>query len=93
MSTTEHDTAPTDLAAPEDAASDDTAVRARIDADVTALRRSFDAGTTRSLEARLAQLEALRRGLRREEPRLARALAQDLGKSRTESAIDRKSVV
>ena len=71
----------------------DTALRTRIDADVTALRRSFDSGTTRSLEARLAQLEALRRGLRREEPRLARALAQDLGKSRTESAMTEIGVV
>ena len=71
----------------------DAALRTRIDAEVTALRRSFDSGTTRSLEARLAQLEALRRGLRREEPRLARALAQDLGKSRTESAMTEIGVV
>src|SRR5699024_2979854 len=38
-------------------------------------------------------LEALRRGLRREEPRLARALAEDLGKSRTASALTEIGVV
>ncbi|MDN5822670.1 MAG: aldehyde dehydrogenase family protein [Brachybacterium sp.] len=57
------------------------------------MRASFDAGTTRPVAARLAQLEALRRGLRREEPRLARALAEDLGKSRTESALTEIGVV
>ena len=67
--------------------------RDRILADVSALRASFDAGTTRPLEARLAQLEALGRGLRAEEPRLARALAEDLGKSRTESALTEIGVV
>lgn len=63
------------------------ALRSRIVADVTALRASFEAGTTRGVEARLAQLEALRRGLRHEEPHLARALAEDLGKSRTQSVL------
>src|SRR5699024_4412016 len=72
---------------------EDPALRDRIIADVTALRDSFDAGTTRDVAARLAQLEALRRGLRREEPRLARALAEDLGKSRTESALTEIGVV
>src|SRR5699024_8890856 len=72
---------------------EDPALRDRIIADVTALRDSFDAGTTRDVAARLAQLEALRRGLRREEPRLSRALAQDLGKSRTESAMTEIGVV
>lgn len=67
--------------------------RDRILTDITALRASFDAGTTRPLEARLAQLEALGRGLRAEEPRLARALAEDLGKSRTESALTEIGVV
>src|SRR5699024_3755333 len=42
----------------------DGSARARILADVAALRDSFDAGTTRPVHARLAQLEALRRGLR-----------------------------
>ena len=42
---------------------EDPALRDRIIADVTALRDSFDAGTTRDVAARLAQLEALRRGL------------------------------
>ncbi|MGO1504483.1 MAG: aldehyde dehydrogenase family protein [Brachybacterium sp.] len=88
MSTPEHDTTSTDLTAPDEAA-----LRSRIEADVAALRESFEAGTTRSLEARLAQLEALRRGLRLEEPRLARALAEDLGKSRTESAMTEIGVV
>ncbi|WP_338027664.1 aldehyde dehydrogenase family protein [Brachybacterium avium] len=72
---------------------DEGAERTRIRADVDALRASFDAGTTQPLAARLAQLEALRRGLRREEPRLARALAEDLGKSRTESALTEIGVV
>src|SRR5699024_7160831 len=71
----------------------DDSAGARILAEVTALRGSFDAGITRPLEARLAQLEALRRGLRREEPALARALAEDLGKSRTESALTEIGVV
>jgi len=70
-----------------------TTLRSEIEADVRALRDSFDAGTTRGLDARLAQLQALRRGLRREEPRLARALAEDLGKSRTESALTEIGVV
>lgn len=65
----------------------------RILADVAALKDSFAAGTTRGIDARLAQLEALRRGLRRGEPRLARALAEDLGKSRTESALTEIGVV
>ncbi|HLQ81646.1 MAG TPA: aldehyde dehydrogenase family protein [Brachybacterium sp.] len=73
--------------------SGDGSARARILADVAALRDSFDAGTTRPVHARLAQLEALRRGLRREEPALARALAEDLGKSRTESALTEIGVV
>ncbi|WP_114853280.1 aldehyde dehydrogenase family protein [Brachybacterium sp. YJGR34] len=65
----------------------DDALRAHLQADVSALRDSFDAGTTRGLDARRAQLEALRRGLRHEEPALVRALAEDLGKSRTESLL------
>ena len=71
MSTHEHDTTSADLTAPDEAA-----LRSRIEADVTALRESFEAGTTRSLEARLA-----------------RALAEDLGKSRTESAMTEIGVV
>ncbi|MFC7376148.1 aldehyde dehydrogenase family protein [Brachybacterium sp. GCM10030267] len=62
-------------------------------ADITALRESFDAGTTRRVEARLAQLEALRRGLRAEHRRLTSALAEDLGKSRTESVITELGVL
>ena len=87
------DPALADPAATDPATLAEDALRSRIRAEVTALRDSFDAGTTRSLEARLAQLEALRRGLRREEPRLARALAEDLGKSRTESALTELGVV
>src|SRR5699024_1464827 len=81
------------ISGPSGPADGDGSVRARILADVTALRDSFGAGTTRPLDARLAQLEALRRGLRREEPVLARALAEDLGKSRTESALTEIGVV
>lgn len=102
MSNDAHDTAAdvtatdgtaADLAAPDPTAPAEDALRSRIQAEVTALRESFDAGTTRSLDARLVQLAALRRGLRREEPRLARALAEDLGKSRTESALTEIGVV
>ena len=71
----------------------DNALRARITDDVTALRDSFEAGTTRSIDARLAQLKALQQGLRAERGRLAKALAQDLGKSRLESAITELGVV
>ena len=89
MSTPSHpDSSPTAAAtAPEGA------LRSRIIAEVDALRDSFDSGATRPLAARIAQLEALRRGLRTEEPRLARALAEDLGKSRTESAVTEIGVV
>src|SRR5699024_11279258 len=52
------------ISGPSGPADGDGSVRARILADVTALRDSFGAGTTRPLDARLAQLEALRRGLR-----------------------------
>ena len=62
-------------------------------ADVAALRDSFDAGTTRPLAARIAQLDALARGLRAERPRLLKALELDLGKSRTESLITELGVV
>ncbi|MEE1650111.1 aldehyde dehydrogenase family protein [Brachybacterium sp. J144] len=62
-------------------------VAERILADVAALRESAALGHARSLGARLAQLEALRRGIRAEEGRIARALAQDLGKSATEVLI------
>ena len=62
-------------------------------ADVAALRDSFEAGTTRPLEARLAQLDALARGLRAERPRLLKALEQDLGKPRTESLLTELGVV
>ena len=67
--------------------------RTQILADVAALRDSFAAGTTRTVDARLAQLDALARGLRVERPRLLAALASDLGKSRTESAITELGVV
>ncbi|MGO2721850.1 MAG: aldehyde dehydrogenase family protein, partial [Brachybacterium tyrofermentans] len=67
--------------------------RERILEDVAALRASFDAGTTRSIPARLAQLAALQKGLRAERGRLTKALAQDLGKSRLESAITELGVV
>ena len=67
--------------------------RTQILADVAALRESFAAGTTRPVDARLAQLEALARGLRAERPRLLAALAADLGKSRTESALTELGVV
>lgn len=67
--------------------------RARILEDVAALRTSFEAGSTRSIRARLNQLAALQRGLRAERGRLTKALAQDLGKSRLESAITELGVV
>lgn len=84
MSTDAHQAAPSAL---------DAVRRGEILADVTALRDSFDAGTTRSLEARIAQLDALVRGLRAERPRLLKALELDLGKSRTESLITELGVV
>lgn len=84
MSTDAHQAAPSAL---------DAVRRGEILADVTALRDSFDAGTTRSLEARIAQLDALARGLRAERPRLLKALELDLGKSRTESLITELGVV
>jgi aldehyde dehydrogenase (NAD+) len=84
MSTDAHQAAPTAL---------DDARRAEILADVAALRDSFAAGTTRPVEARLAQLDALARGLRAERPRLLAGLAADLGKPRTESAITELGVV
>ncbi|MGO3314533.1 MAG: hypothetical protein ACTIMA_12230, partial [Brachybacterium tyrofermentans] len=46
--------------------------RERILEDVAALRASFDAGTTRSIPARLAQLAALQKGLRAERGRLTK---------------------
>ena len=67
--------------------------RGEILADVAALRDSFDAGTTRPLAARIAQLDAIARGLRAERPRLLKALELDLGKSRTESLITELGVV
>ncbi|APX33746.1 aldehyde dehydrogenase [Brachybacterium sp. P6-10-X1] len=79
--------------APEPGDGPDPAVRPAITADVAALRASFDAGTTREVSARLAQLEALRTGLRHERRRLTRALAQDLGKNGTEAAITEIGVV
>ncbi|MGO3290901.1 aldehyde dehydrogenase family protein, partial [Brachybacterium sp.] len=84
MSTAAHQAAPTAL---------DAVRRGEILADVAALRDSFDAGTTRSLEARIAQLDALAAGLRAEGPRLLKALELDLGKSRTESLITELGVV
>ena len=45
------------------------------------------------MTARLAQLKALQQGLRAERGRLTKALAQDLGKSRLESAITELGVV
>ena len=73
MSTDAHPAAPSSL---------DAVRRGEILADVAALRDSFDAGTTRPLAARIAQLDALARGLRAERPRLLKALE-----------LDRKSVV
>lgn len=67
--------------------------RGEILADVAALRDSFAAGTTRPIEARIAQLDALAAGLRAERPRLLKALELDLGKSRTESLITELGVV
>lgn len=67
--------------------------RPAIAAEVTALRASFDSGHTRQISARLAQLDALRRGLHAERRRLTRALEQDLGKGRIDSAITELGVV
>ena len=67
--------------------------RASILEDVQALRDSFAAGTTRSVGARLEQLTALHKGLRRETTRLSRALAADLGKSRPEAAVTELGVL
>ena len=82
-----------DPPAPEHGDGAETAMRTAITADVGALRASFDAGTTRDVSARLAQLDALRHGLRREHRRLTRALAEDLGKNGTEAAITEIGVV
>src|SRR5699024_6561806 len=71
----------------------DPAMRTRITAEVTALRESFEAGTTADTGGRLAQLAALRRGVRLERRRLTRALAEDLGKNRTESGITELGVL
>ena len=68
MPTDAHQAAPAPL---------DAVRRGEVLADVAALRDSFEAGTTRPLEARLAQLDALARGLRAERPRLLKALEQD----------------
>ena len=84
MSTDAHQAAPTAL---------DAVRRGEILTDVAALRDSFDAGTTRPPEARIAQLDALAHGLRAERPRLLKALELDLGKSRTESLITELGVV
>jgi aldehyde dehydrogenase (NAD+) len=48
------------------------------------LRKAFDAGVTRPIPWRRRQLEAIRRLLGERESELLAALAQDLGKSRTE---------
>jgi len=52
---------------------------------VERLRASFDAGLTRPIEWRRAQLQALARMLRGHEAELASALARDLGKPYTEA--------
>ncbi|MBB5832731.1 aldehyde dehydrogenase family protein [Brachybacterium aquaticum] len=94
MATDAPATAQSDATQPAAAHPDvDPTTRERILADVAALRASFDAGTTRPLQARLDQLDALARGVRAERSRLVAALAEDLGKSRTESAITELGVV
>lgn len=90
---TARDTSPTASSAGESSPAQATGLRARIEQDVTALRASFDAGTTRPLRARLAQLTALERGIAAERELLLTALAQDLGKPRTEAAITELGVV
>lgn len=52
---------------------------------VDSLRRTFASGRTRPLEWRLHQLEGIGRLLDREEPAIARALAEDLGRSAHEA--------
>ncbi|WP_223695153.1 aldehyde dehydrogenase family protein [Leifsonia poae] len=54
---------------------------------VDALRRSFDAGTTKPLAWRLAQLAALRRMLTERSAELEDALLADLAKNPTESQV------
>src|SRR5690625_5623251 len=91
MSTASHDsTAPDSERGPAPDGS-----RAAIADETAALRDAFESGRTRSIRARLDQLDALRRALRSERRRLTSALEQDLGKGRIDSAItelgDRKS--
>lgn len=52
---------------------------------VDALRRTFAGGRTKPLEWRLRQLEGIARLLDREEPAIARALGEDLGRSAHEA--------
>ncbi|MFQ6485106.1 aldehyde dehydrogenase family protein [Brachybacterium epidermidis] len=85
--------APADTSGSAPDAMPDTALRSRVAVEVEALRASFDAGTTRSIEARLEQLEKLRRGIRAENGRLSAALAEDLGKSRLEAAMTEIGIV
>src|SRR4051794_6950649 len=54
---------------------------------VDALRSTFDAGTTKPLSWRLAQLKALRRMLTERSAEFEEALLADLGKNPTESQI------
>src|SRR5690625_7935613 len=67
--------------------------RAAIADETAALRDAFEPGRTRSIRARLDQLDALRRALRSERRRLTSALEQDLGKCRNDSAITELGVV
>lgn len=89
MSTASHDsTAPA-----AETASAPTRARPAIAEEVAALRAAFDSGRTRQVDARIAQLDALRRALHVERRSLTRALEQDLGKARIDSAITELGVV
>ena len=89
MSTASHDsTAPDSERGPAPDGS-----RAAIADETAALRDAFESGRTRSIRARLDQLDALRRALRSERRRLTSALEQDLGKGRIDSAITELGVV
>ena len=63
------------------------AVTERIRTQVSTLRDAVERGIPRPVEARLEQLEALRRGLVQDDAELRRALAADLGKSTMESTV------
>lgn len=61
------------------------AVRALAHTTVSTVRAAFDDGRTRSLDWRVGQLRALEHLLSAHEPEIEEALAEDLGRARTET--------